>query len=162
MSDPVIPRIDVGDLFCAEGNPSDVDGAILRAAQSSGMMAIHGLPSWAVLEAERRRELLAIFTLPDEEIRKLWRWAFDARQPNVYRGWFPLQNGHATYKEGIDMGPDVAYGAAAVEAGDILREETPLPPEAALPGWHEAVRAYYRGMEQVSTLLMRSLARGLG
>ena len=60
------------------------------------------------------------------------------------------------------MGPDVAYGAAAIEAGDILREETPLPPEAALPGWHEAVRAYYRGMEQVSTLLMRSLARGLG
>ena len=37
-----------------------------------------------------------------------------------------------------------------------------MPPEAALPGWHEAVRAYYWGMERVSTLLMRSLARGLG
>ena len=33
------------------------------------------------------------------------------RSPNVYRGWFPLQSGHATYKEGIDMGRDVAYGA---------------------------------------------------
>ena len=71
--------------------------------------------------------------------RKLWRQKFDPARPNVYRGWFPLQDGHATYKEGIDMGPDVAHGPAAIEAGDILREETPLPPEAALPGWREAV-----------------------
>ena len=31
------------------------------------------------------------------------------------------RTGHATYKEGIDMGPDVAYGAAAIEADDYSK-----------------------------------------
>jgi isopenicillin N synthase-like dioxygenase len=161
MSGHVIPRIDVGDLFCADGNTSGVDAAILRAARSSGMMAIHGLPRWAILEAQRRRELLAIFMLPEAEIRKLWRWAFDARQPNVYRGWFPLQNGHATYKEGIDLGPDVVGGPSVVDPGDPLREATPLPDAAALAGWRERVRDYYVSMTRLSATLMRSIARGL-
>ena len=161
VSDHVIPRIDVGDLFCAQGNPSAVDAAILRAARSSGMMAIHGLPRWAVLETQRRRELLAIFTLPQAEIHKLWRWAFDARQPNVYRGWFPLQNGHATYKEGIDLGPDVVDGASVVDPSDPLCEATPLPDAAALAGWRERVRDYYVSMTRLSAILMRSIARGL-
>jgi isopenicillin N synthase-like dioxygenase len=159
----MIPRIDVLPLF---GPPSPareaVDRAIMAAAEDIGFLSLTGLPQAIPHGAEVRRDLLRIFALPPSEIRKLWRQKFDAARPNVYRGWFPLQDGHATYKEGIDMGPDVAYGPSAIEAGDILREETPLPPEAALPGWHQAVRAYYRGMEQVSTLLMRSLARGLG
>jgi len=161
MSKHAIPRIDVGDLFRAEIDPRTVDAAILQAAQSSGMMAIHGLPRWAVLEAERRRELLAIFTLPEAEVRKLWRWAFDARQPNVYRGWFPLQNGHATYKEGIDLGPDVVGGLSVVDPSDPLREATPLPDAAALAGWRERVRDYYVSMTRLSAALMGSIARGL-
>ncbi|MFI5019465.1 MAG: isopenicillin N synthase family oxygenase, partial [Dongiales bacterium] len=159
----MIPRVDIAALF---GPPSSareaVDRAIMAAAEDIGFLTVAGLPQGIPHGADVRRDLLRIFALPPSEIRKLWRQKFDPARPNVYRGWFPLQDGHATYKEGIGMGPDVAYGAAAIEAGDILREETPLPPEAALPGWHEAVRAYYRGMEQVSTLLMRSLARGLG
>ncbi len=134
----------------------------MAAAEDIGFLTIAGLPPEIPHGAEVRRNLLRIFALPPSEIRKLWRQKFDPSRPNVYRGWFPLQDGHATYKEGIDMGPDVAYGPSAIEPGDILREETPLPPEDALPGWREAVRTYYRAMEQVSTRLMRSLARGLG
>ena len=159
----MIPQVDIAALF---GPPSPtreaVDRAIMAAAEDIGFLTVAGLPPAIPHGAEIRRDLLRIFALPPSEIRKLWRQKFDAARPNVYRGWVPLQDGHATYKEGIDMGPDVAYGPTAIEAGDILREETPLPPAAALPGWHQAVRAYYRGMEQVSTLLMRSLARGLG
>ena len=160
-SDHAIPRIDVGALLAAGGNFSGVDAEILRAAKTSGMMVIYGLPDWAVLDVDRRRELLAIFALPEGEIRKLWRWAFDARQPNVYRGWFPLQNGHATYKEGIDLGPDVVEGPSAVDPSDPLREATPLPDAAALAGWRERVRDYYASMTRLSATLMQSIARGL-
>jgi len=66
--------------------------------------------------------------------------------PNVYRGWFPRQTGFLTSKEGIDMGPDVAYGPSVVSPGDPLREPTPLPPENALPGWRASVADYYHGM----------------
>jgi isopenicillin N synthase-like dioxygenase len=91
----------------------------------------------------------------------LWRKKFNASHTNVYRGWFPLQVGFLTSKEGIDMGPDVAYGSSVVCADDPLQEATPLPAEHALPGWREAAANYYRGMVETSQALMHSIARSL-
>ena len=163
MSRHSIPRVDVSALF---GDGLDaraqVDQRIQQAARNDGMMLITGLPRWARLEPARRRNLLRLFTLPEQEIRKLWRWNFDPSRPNVYRGWFPLQDGLGTYKEGIDMGPDLAHGAAVVDPSDPLREATPLPSEEALPGWRADAADYYRAMSRLSFTLMRSIARGLG
>jgi isopenicillin N synthase-like dioxygenase len=162
MSQHVIPRVNVSDLFSEDGSArSVVDRAIQSAAKASGMMAVTGLPQWAALDRPSRRELLRIFSLPEREIRNLWRWSFDPKRRNVYRGWFPLQDGHATYKEGIDLGPDVAYGPGVVDDRDPLREATPMPPEAILPGWHARVRDYYLAMTRLSVAMMRSIARGL-
>ena len=52
--------------------------------------------------------------------------------------------------------------AGADDADDPLREPTPLPAEAALPGWREAAASYYLAMEALGNALMRSIARGLG
>jgi isopenicillin N synthase-like dioxygenase len=158
-----IPRIDIGPLFCDDSAAqADVDQAIQIAAKSAGMMVVSGLPLRAALDESNRRALLRIFSLPESEIRKLWRWNFDKGRPNVYRGWFPLQDGHATYKEGIDIGPDLAFGPGVVDASDPLCEATPLPPEAALPGWRALARDYYLAMTKLSVVIMRSIARGLG
>ena len=158
-----IPRVDVAGLFGVDpAARSAVDAAIRSAARNEGFMVITGLPDWAVLDAARRRQLLALFSLPEVEIRKLWRWNFDPTRPNVYRGWFPLQDGLLTYKEGIDMGPDVAYGASVVDASDPLCEATPFPEEVVLPGWRAAARDYYLAMNRLSMALMHSVARGLG
>lgn len=157
-----IPRIDISALFCENiAARSEVDRAIGSAAKSSGMMLVGGLPAWAALDGPKRGELLKIFSLPQAEIRKLWRWNFDPVQRNVYRGWFPLQDGQVTYKEGIDLGPDVAYGPGIVDDGDPLCEATPMPPEATLPGWHACVREYYLAMTKLSVVLMHSIARAL-
>ncbi len=162
MSGHAIPRVDVGALFGSDVEARQaVDFAIRAAARNEGMMLITGLPAWAVLDGARRRQLLQLFTLPEEEIRKLWRWNFDPSRPNVYRGWFPLQAGQATYKEGIDLGPDVAYGAAVVNNSDPLCEATPFPPEHVLPGWRAAAREYYLAMARLSKALMHSIARSL-
>jgi len=134
----------------------------MDASAHSGFMLIRGLPNDVPMGAAPRSQLLRLFDLPPEEVRPLWRQKFDATHPNVYRGWFPVQRGFATAKEGIDMGADVAYGASVIAASDPLREATPLPSEAALPGWRAAVSAYYRGMEKVANALMRSIARRLG
>ena len=158
-----IPRIDIGALFGQDlAARSAVDQAILTAARSEGMLVITGLPHWAVLSPARRRLLLSLFALPEADIRKLWRWNFDPAQANVYRGWFPLQNGLPTYKQGIDVGPDIAYGPGVVDPRDPLREATPLPPEDSLPGWHACARDYYLAMVRLSEALMHSVARGLG
>jgi len=161
--DTRIPRIDVGALF---GDPSPrrarADRAIMAAAADSGFFVAAGFPARIPLDRATRADLLRIFGLPDRQIRALWRRKFDASRSNLYRGWFPRQTGFLTSKEGIDMGPDVAYGPAVVDSGDPLREATPLPPDDALPGWRATVASYYRAMEEVSRALMRSIARGLG
>jgi isopenicillin N synthase-like dioxygenase len=158
-----IPRIDISALFNNDtASRTAVDQAILAAAKSAGMLVLTGLPPAAVLDAPARRRLLHLFTLPEPEIRKLWRWNFDPLRPNVYRGWFPLQSGQVTYKEGIDMGPDLAYGPDRADARDPLTEATPFPPEDLLPGWRALARDYYLAMEQLSQAMMHAIARALG
>jgi isopenicillin N synthase-like dioxygenase len=157
-----IPCLDISCLF---GRPSRerirADQAIMAAAASPGFMTVRGLPSDVPAGRAVRADLLRLFQLPPAETRKLWRQKFDPTHPNVYRGWFPLQTGFLTAKEGIDMGADVLHGVSVVRDDDPLREVTPLPPAAALPGWRESVAAYYRGMDKVSRALMRAIARGL-
>jgi len=157
-----IPLIDIGPLFGTRSLERDLtDQAIMAAAATSGFMVVRGLPSDLPAGRAARADLLRLFQLPEHETRKLWRQKFAPAHPNVYRGWFPLQTGFLTAKEGIDMGPDVVHGAAVVCNGDPLREATPLPSAEALPGWRESVSAYYRAMEKVSQALMRAIARGL-
>jgi isopenicillin N synthase-like dioxygenase len=106
--------------------------------------------------------MLEIFRCHDEDLRALWRRKFDPERNALYRGWFPAQSGALSYKRGIDMGPDVAWGAEVTASDDPLREPTPMPEAQSLAEWHEAVAAYYRGMEQTGQVLMQSLARGMG
>lgn len=163
MSEPTIPVINVAALF--EG-PSPrrrhTDDAVMDAATSVGFFVAGGFaPGLSVGRAERE-ELLRVFELPESVVRPLYRQKFAATHANVYRGWFPIQPGHLTCKEGIDLGADVAHGGTLVRHDDPLRERTPLPPDTALPGWRMAVGRYYRDMETIGRALMRSLARSLG
>jgi isopenicillin N synthase-like dioxygenase len=157
-----IPCIDIGALFGAQSRAREsTDRAVMAAAATSGFMVARGFPNDVPTGHAARANLLRLFQLPEQETRKLWRQKFAPSHRNVYRGWFPLQTGFLTAKEGIDMGADVVHGDAVVRDDDPLREATPLPPEEVLPGWREAVAAYYLAMERVSQALMRSIARGL-
>ncbi len=161
MDDPRIPVIDIASLFAGPSPQRDeADRQVLAAATSTGFMTVKGLPG-ETLSPATRRKLLSIFDLPDDRKRQLYRWNFDPTRPNVYRGWFPLTPGHPTWKEGIDMGPDVAYGPGRADPADPLTEATPLPQPSDLPGWHDAATRYYLDMEQAGQAIMRSMARGL-
>ena len=159
----MIPTIDISPLL---GPPSrlrtETDRRVMDAAGEVGFLTISGLPGDMPHGPAVRAGLLRVFTLPETVKRGLWRRKFDPARPNVYHGWFPLQNGAMTYKEGIDMGPDVADPAATCDPTDPLTEPTPLPEEGSLPGWRAEAAAYYRGMETLGRLLMQSVARGLG
>ena len=159
----MIPTIDISSLL---GPPSrlrdETDRRVMSAACDVGFLTISGLPGDVPQGAAVRAELLRVFSLPEPAKRALWRRKFDPARPNVYHGWFPLQNGAMTYKEGIDLGPDVADPDIACDPTDPLTEPTPLPDEGSLPGWRADAGRYYRGMETLGRLLMQSVARGLG
>jgi isopenicillin N synthase-like dioxygenase len=157
-----IPEIDIAGLFgTASPARAAADSALIDAARNMGFLVLTGLPYDVPVGDRIRRELLRLFELPESERRALWRRKFDPAHSNVYRGWFPAQDGDPTHKEGMDIGPDLVYGAQVVDANDVLRESTPLPPEEALPGWRTAAANYYRAMERTAAALMRSVARGL-
>ncbi len=156
-----IPTLDLAPLFGGPGAARDAaDAALIAAATGPGFMLATGVPGDA-LAPETRRRLLALFDLPETELRKLWRRKFDPSRPNVYRGYYPAQPGMPSYKDGVDLGPDVARPEAA-DPSDPLTEPTPTPPEDALPGWRAAVAAYYEAMEAVGDALLRGFARGFG
>lgn len=158
----MIPHIDIRALFGPPGPARDAaDAAIMAASHAHGFMTVTGLPAEIPIDPATRRRLLGLFGLPEAEQRKLWRQKFDPARPNVYRGWFPKQSGAVTCKEGIDMGPDVAYGPSVVDPTDPLREATPLPDEVVLPGFRDTAAGYYRALERTARVLMRAIARGL-
>lgn len=158
-----IPVINVAPLFhTAPPAWRTADGALAGAARDLGFVCIRGLPPEAALGSAARARLLAVFGLDEARKRRLYRRKFAPENPNVYRGWFPLQPGNLTSKEGLDIGGDLVHGTAVTVSGDPLREPSPLPDEEQVPGWREGVSGYYRAMERVAAALMRSLARGLG
>lgn len=161
----MIPLIDLTPLFGPPARSRDAtDGAILAAATEAGFMAVTAAPGLLPTDAATRAALLRVFTLPEAARSKLLRRSFAPANHSVYRGWFPLQNGVRSYKEGIDIGADIAdpmradHGSSA----DPLREPTPLPDEADLPGWRDTAAGYFRAMEQLGGLLLQSLARSFG
>lgn len=159
----MIPVVDVGPLFDPDPTAWMLpDQALSAAARDTGFVCIRGLPSDEPFGAAGRARLLAIFALEEDQKRLLYRRKFAPENRNIYRGWFPLQPGNLTSKEGIDIGGDVAHGSDITVPSDPLREGSPLPEDDRLPGWRAAVAAYYLAMERVATALMRSLARSLG
>lgn len=158
-----IPAVPVGALFAAPGRARDrCDAQLYAAASAVGFLTVTGLPARIAPTAAVRADLQRIFAVDAAVRGRLWRRKFAPAHPNVYRGWFPAQGGAATYKEGIDLGPDVAHADFRVDPADPLTEPTPLPAEAELPGWRAAVARYYLGMESLARALTRSLARSLG
>jgi isopenicillin N synthase-like dioxygenase len=159
----VIPLIDAGPWFDADPAAwAALDRQLFAAARDTGFVSIGGLPADVPLGAAARARLLGVFGLTAAEKRRLFRRKFAPENRNIYRGWFPLQPGNVTAKEGIDLGGDIAHGSSVTVAGDPLREPSPLPTDGQLPGWRDAIAAYYRAMERVAQTLMRSLARSLG
>lgn len=158
-----IPVIPVGALFAGPGAARDrCDAALLEAAATIGFLTVTELPAALAPTAAVRADLKRIFAADEAVRRRLWRRKFAPTHRNVYRGWFPAQAGAATFKEGIDIGPDVAHPEFAVDPSDPLTEPTPLPSESELPGWRATVACYYLGMEALAGELGRALARGLG
>jgi isopenicillin N synthase-like dioxygenase len=158
----MISIVDAGPLFATVEHAQAVaDRELFAAARDTGFVCIRGLPGEMPLTAASRARLLSVFALGDAARRRLSRRKFTPGNRNVYRGWFPAQPGNLTSKEGIDLGGDVAHGPQLIVAGDPLREASPLPSNAELPGWRQAVAEYYRAMERIAATLMHSLARSL-
>jgi len=159
----MIPEIDVSALFEAGGSQREaIDREISQAACDVGFMAITGMPDFASVGPAVRDSLLRLFRIPGGEQRKLWKRNFAPENPNLYRGWFPLESGEARSREGFEIGPDLVRDLPSDAADDLLYERSVFAPEELLPGWRQDASRYYRGMESLGYALLASLSRGMG
>ncbi len=160
MTGEGVPIIDVAALL---GGPSaerdEVDRRVCEAACVVGFMTIVGVPMLAAAGHDRQQALLRIFRIPGEEQRRLWKKNFAPENPNLYRGWFPLESGEPRSREGFEIGPDLLRD---LPGGDLLYEPSVFPPEELLPGWRADAAEYYRAMESLGYAVLASLSRGIG
>lgn len=163
MSQTLIPHIDLTPLLADDPARDETRQAIVDAACGSGFMTVGIAPSQLDLPDDIHARLLRFFELDTAAKRRLARHKFEPANRNVYRGYFPPQNQDPTWKEGIDLGPDVAHPERAdTQSGDPLRESTPQPTESELSGWSADVATYYEAMESLGGVIAGALAEGLG
>ncbi|MDG2304603.1 MAG: 2OG-Fe(II) oxygenase family protein [Candidatus Binatia bacterium] len=157
-----IPEIDVTPLFGDRGSARDeIDRKICEAASRVGFMTIAGAPLGDDAGRQARDSLLRLFRLPEGERRKLWKKNFAPENPNLYRGWFPLESAEPRSREGFEIGPDVVRELPDSD-DDLLFEPSVFPPEEQIPGWRRDAVAYYRAMESIGYALLASISRGIG
>ena len=122
----MLPVVDIAPLF---GPPTDVrdqtDDAVMASAADPGFIQVTGFPGLSQIAAENRARLKTIFGASAAVKRRMMRVNFNPESANIYRGWYPTQAGVRSFKEGIDIGPDVARETPVSD--DPLREATPLP-----------------------------------
>ncbi len=160
----MIPEVDVGALFGQDaGARVETDRNITEAACEVGFMTIVGFPDeFGAAGPQAHQSLLRLFRIPDPDQRALWKKNFAPDNPNLYRGWFPLESGEARSREGFEIGPDVLRALPEDGSDDLLYEPSVFPSEATLPGWRRAAAAYYDAMERLGHALLASLSRGIG
>lgn len=152
--------IEIGPLFGAPGLERDeTDAAVGAAASTVGVLLISGPDGSVPCGAATRESLLRAFSLAPAQQRALWRRSYARENEAVYRGWSP--RGGEVAVDIYDLGADIVHERRDA-SDDPLLGPTPLPAPEMLPGWQEAVAAYYLAMERVGAVLMRSLARWLG
>lgn len=159
----MIPELDVSALFGEAGRDRDeIDRRISQAACDVGFMTVAGVPMRDAAGPDARRSLLRLFRIPEAEQRKLWKKNFAPENPNLYRGWFPLEAGEPRSREGFEIGPDLLRDLPEGSDDDLLYEPSVFPPDEMLPGWRDDAVRYYRAMESIGYELLASLSRGMG
>ena len=159
----MIPEIDISALFEESGrNHEATDRQICEAACDVGFMTISGVPHPERVAPTVRESLLRLFRIPEEEQRKLWKKNFAPENPNLYRGWFPLDSGEWRGREGFEIGPDLVRELPSDGSDDVLYEPSVFAPDELLPGWRENAASYFQEMESIGYALLAALSRGMG
>jgi len=159
----MIPEIDISPLFgSAASDRAAVDRAILNAAHETGFMTITGTPHPETVGRDACDSILRLFDMPKDEQRSLWKKNFAPENPNLYRGWFPLESDTPLSREGFELGPDLVRALPGDHNNDLLYEPSVFPPLDMFPNWRDDTAAYYRTMEEIGYAILASLSRAMG
>lgn len=160
-----IPVIDISGYLAGTPGAAVQTAAALRAAATApGFFQIVGHPVSADLRHRLLAALTEFFALPDETKQALHR-----RNSPCLRGYEglseqELEPGVRDQKEGFMIGREPRV-AALDEAPPPLRfaqGPNQWPDEAACPGFRDVMTEYFDAMRQLTIVMFRLMALGLG
>lgn len=162
-----IQEIDVSPLFTVTAfQPCEVDVPIASALATDGAFVATGLPESTQLD-EEMTNLMRFFDLPLEVKLGCAVQSYRPRNPNTYRGYYPLPEESdwthfAQRKEFFDMGPEPAINVPNIPGGKSLCEPNVWPNEGDLPNWRFEMVEQLRRFRNLACVLMAAIPRGLG
>ncbi len=159
---PNVRVIDIGPLF--DGPPEGrgaTDRALWDAFRETGSVTVVNVPDGARL-ADRARDALRFYELPDEAKRAVGRRTVRPDSPLFYRGYHASLDHGWAYNEIFDIGSEAPVPGPDLPRSDALIEHTPWPDPAPFPEWRSTVRAYYDQMDRIARAVMLSVGRSSG
>ena len=153
-------NINISSLYGPENKERKItDKAIFKAANEIGFLKISGLQNFQF--NEKVRKFFYQFLNYLKKVRKNYVDGTLRIPIKMFtEDGSLLQNGLPTYKQGIDIGPDLVREVIH-NPNDPLTERTPLPRESELPKWRSVAKDYYLSMESLGLVIMQSIARSL-
>jgi len=160
MSD--VTSVDISALYGPACPARDAcDAAIWAGLRSTGSIVVTGYPDAGEVDA-RARSGLAFFDLPEDAKRRVMTKLSAPENAHTYRGYHPHDPSGEFRTDFFDIGPDNPVPGPDLQGMHIITERTPWPDPEPMPGWQDAVRAYYDQMEDLAKRLMRSIGRTAG
>lgn len=153
--------LDISPLFEHLPTP-DLDSEIAWRFSSDAAVVVTGFPDSDALE-DRLAALRAFFSQPDPVRMALATRAQVPENSNLYRGYTPPPVGKGwAYNEKFDVGPEPPLRAPDLPSHAAFTESNVWPADADMPGWRAAMLGYVAACKEISAVVIRSAARGLG
>ena len=152
--------VDIAPLF-SKADPA-TDHAIAEALADHGSFVAAGFAG-AEGFGGRIAELLAFFSMEEEDKLVAATCKYVPQNSNIYRGFYPLpKKRHWSHNEIFDIGPEPAMTSPDVPGAASFREANVWPAVEPVPGWRGKMLAMLDFQRNLAVLLMAAIARGLG
>ena len=111
---------------------------LLESFSTVGFCQITGIEGYSVEELFEWAKWFFLEVPEEVKLEQLATSAFNPRNKNVYRGYFPLVDGALSHKQGYDLGPILDDGL--IQEGNPFMQQTP---RLQLPGREKEVETFY-------------------
>ena len=138
---------------------------IVHAMETVGFLLLDNVPGYD--EQKLLEGTKWFFDLPLEWRMRVTRKKWNKDAKNLYRGYFPVDHEAVSFKEGFEIGPEIAADDPEVVTGFPFVEHTPWPEaeegeeEEPFKAFRETMIAHYKSFYAAAVEFMRLLAIGL-
>jgi len=154
------PNLPVVDLSRAYTDRDTMAKCVVAGLENEGFLFIDNVPD---LDYDGLFKACKwFFDKPMEFKRTVMRNFWNPENKNVYRGYFPVNEGEPSRKEGFEFARDVPENDPEVAANNWFYEKSPWPEEDGTFPFKQFLQESYEILHKAALEILRLTALGLG